>query len=103
MHVGLLQLTHLGYWEVEFTRQKSVLHAATSPQVFYYSRALCRAYDTIRLVCLIVRIAHSSQPAWLLRPCWDSHSLLEFLVIMKIKDCRQMKCVTLRYFPHDSQ
>lgn len=34
MHVVLLQQAHLGYWEVEFTTQKSVLHAAMSPHEF---------------------------------------------------------------------
>lgn len=34
LYVVSLQLTHLGYWEMELTRQKSVLHAATSAHVF---------------------------------------------------------------------
>lgn len=46
---------------------------------------------------------NSSQPDKLLRPCWDSHAVLQFLFIMKIKHCRQMKCVLFRYFLHDSQ
>lgn len=34
LYVVSLQLTHLSYWEVELTRQKSVLHAATSAHMF---------------------------------------------------------------------
>lgn len=55
----LLQLTHFGFWEVEFTRQKSVLRAALSPCVLacqgfvqgfrYHQIGLCYCKNTTQL------------------------------------------------------